>query len=265
VIPLPPTNDPVLLVTSTREPFQPARLYFSVPSKAVVTNVFAKLECTEQEPGGRVWSWLYLGEAKALTFGVPYEQVPAEVQPIVLGRFKFPDRRRMVFEVRSFARAYEAAKFFGPILGKGVVAERARVINRWFNASEIANGLDRLDRLLDANVTIIDPLKTEAELEQAMAGAKTPREKRLAWDTYHESRRRQDVPLVEDFPLAPEEETPEFLHLTTTLQFRALRAWEHWRGNTRLTLADIIHRTVEQGIAAGKIQDVPWPPGWERA
>lgn len=264
VIPLPQTDDPRLLVTSTREPFQPARLYFSVPSKAVVTNVFAKLGCMEQEPSGRAWSWLYHGEAKALTFGVPYAQVPAEVQPIVLGRFKFPDKRRMVLEVRSFPRAYEAAKFFGPILGAAVIAERTRVINRWFQGVEVENGLARLDRLLDANVTVIDPLKSEAEFEQAMASAKTPREKRLAWDAYHEDKRKQDVPLVEDFPLAPEEETPDFFNLTMTLQWRAVRAWEHWRGNTHLTLADIIHRTVEQGIAAGTIQDMPWPSGWER-
>jgi hypothetical protein len=107
-------------------------------------------------------------------------------------------------------------------------------------------------------------MKAEAELEQAMAGAKTPREKRLAYDAYHERWRKEDIPLVEDFPLAPEEETPDFFHLTMTLQWRLVRAWEHWRGNKHLTLADIIYTTVEAGIASGKIQDIPWPPGWER-
>src|SRR5688572_9238011 len=43
----------------------------------------------------------------------------------------------MVLEVRSFPRAYEAAKFFGPILGVEVVAERARVVNRWFQRLEV--------------------------------------------------------------------------------------------------------------------------------
>jgi hypothetical protein len=170
----------------------------------------------------------------------------------------------MVLELRSFMRAYEAAKFFGPILGSKIVARRMRVINRWFKAEEVAQGLDRLDRLLDANVVVIDPMKAEAEFEQAMAGAKTPREKRLAFDAYSERRKKNDVPLVEDFPLAPEEETPDFFHLTMALQWRLVRASEHWRGNTSLTLADIIHRTVEAGIASGKIQDIPWPPGWER-
>jgi hypothetical protein len=58
---------------------------------------------------------------------------------------------------------------------------------------------------------------------------------------------REDVPLVEDFPLAPEEETPEFRDLTITLQLRGIRALEHWNGNTHLTLAAIIMRAMKQG------------------
>ena len=61
---------------------------------------------------------------------------------------------------------------------------------------------------------------------------------------------KEDVPAVEDFPLAPEEETPEFQHLATGLRLRLVRAVEHWRGNTHLTLAAIIVRTVEEGARA---------------
>ncbi len=53
--------------------------------------------------------------------------------------------------------------------------------------------------------------------------------------------------MVEDFPLAPEEETPDFSHLSMALRFRSARAIEHWRGNTHLTLTAIIVRTVEHG------------------
>ena len=54
-----------------------------------------------------------------------------------------------------------------------------------------------------------------------------------------------------DFPLAPEEETPDFQHLAMGLQLRFMRAVEHWRGNTDLTLTAIIMRAVEQGVATG--------------
>ena len=54
--------------------------------------------------------------------------------------------------------------------------------------------------------------------------------------------------MVEDFPLAPEEETPDFQHLANTLQLRFVRAFEHWRGNTHLTLTAIIVRTFGEGM-----------------
>jgi len=59
---------------------------------------------------------------------------------------------------------------------------------------------------------------------------------------------KKDVPMVEDFPLAPEEETPEFRDLAMTLQLRVVRAVEHWKGNTHLTLTAIIMRMVEEGM-----------------
>ena len=62
-------------------------------------------------------------------------------------------------------------------------------------------------------------------------------------------RSEEDVPIVEDLPLHPEEETPDFRDLATTLQFRFVRAFEHWHGNTHLTLATII--THRRGTHAG--------------
>jgi hypothetical protein len=57
--------------------------------------------------------------------------------------------------------------------------------------------------------------------------------------------------MVEDFPLDPEAETPDFQHLATTLRLRFARAVEHWRGNTHLTLAAIILRMVQQNMQGG--------------
>ena len=37
-----------------------------------------------------------------------------------------------------------------------------------------------------------------------------------------------------------------------TLQLRLIRAMEHWRGNTDLTLTALIMRTVQQGVLAGE-------------
>jgi hypothetical protein len=63
---------------------------------------------------------------------------------------------------------------------------------------------------------------------------------------------KEDVSLIEDFPLAPEEETPDFRHLMITLELRLIRAMEHWRGNTDLTLTALIMRAVKEGALAGE-------------
>ena len=249
-----PKNDRILLATVTGEPFQLARLYWSIPTSAAVTRVFTKLRCMDEDEEARCWAWLYEGEVAALTFGKPRSAVPPGVHPILIGRFRLPQQDRLVLEVRSFERAIEAAKFFAPLFGPTVVLERARVINRWFDAQEAREGLDGLDRLLDQSVAVIDPKKSEEAFRRAMEGARTQEEKIRAFERYSQECRQQDVPLVEDFPLASEEETPEFRHLTMTLRLRALRAFEHWNGHTQLTLADVIHRLVEQGNAGGAFE-----------
>lgn len=111
------------------------------------------------------------------------------------------------------------------LLGSKVVARRARIVNRYFDGAEFTGNLADLDKHLDQNVTVVDPRVAEAKLDEYLAGAKTPEQAKRAYDRYHEDRRRdrRDVPLVEDFPLAPQEETPDFLHLSITLRLRIFR------------------------------------------
>jgi hypothetical protein len=230
----------------TGEPLQPVRLYYSIPNKLAVTRVLMGLQCAV-ETETDAWLWHYEEEAAALKFSRPREDLPQEVHPIILGCFRFPSKDKAVLEVRSFERAVEAAKFFGPMFGPKVVLRRLRLLNRFLDASENTLGLERIDKLLDQNVVKIDPAEAEAAIEAAMAKGRTPAERLEAYMAHAEERRKKDVPLVEDFPLAPEEETADFQHLTATLRFRTVRCFEHWKGNTHLTLADIIHLVVEKG------------------
>lgn len=245
----PMRTDRVLLTTSTGEPFQPVRLNYSLPAKPLVTRVLPGLHCMQEDAKGGRWNWLYEAEAEGLTFARPRAELPPEVHPVVIGVLRFPKKGGMILEVRSSERAIAAAKFFAPLFGPRVVLERARIINRFFEGKELAGGLEQLDRHLDQNVTVIDPRVAEQKMEQYLAGAKTQEEKQRALARYHEDERREnrDVPLVEDFPLAPEEETPDFMHLAMTLRLRSLRAYEHWNDNTGTTLQDIIYRLAEQG------------------
>ena len=83
-------------------------------------------------------------------------------------------------------------------------------------------------------------MRRRAEIVQAQKRRSESLELRL--------KSKEEVPMVEDFPLAPEEETPGFQHLATGLQLRLVRAVEHWRGNTHLTLtAIVLLQSFEEG------------------
>lgn len=238
-----------LLVTMTKEPFQPVRLYYRIPARPTVINKLRGLECVVEDPTERCWQWLFHGEAKPLRFARSgYGDVPKERQPIILGRIRFPRVGGMTLQTNSIERAVQAARFFAPHLGPRVVAMRCRVVNRCFAADEGAP--DELLKNLDRNVTVIDPRAAEAEMEEDFKGVRSMDEveRRAAKRLEKTLKSGKDVPLVEDFPLAPEEETSDFQHLATGLGFRFVRAMEHWHGNTHLTLTAIIVRTVEDGM-----------------
>lgn len=129
---------------------------------------------------------------------------------------------------------------------------RVRVVNRCFAADE--GGPDELMKTLDRDVIVVDPREAEAAFMREFKDVRTVQdaERTAAEIVARRLQSGEDVPLVEDFPLAPEEETPEFRELATTLQLRGIRALEHWRGNTHLTLSAIIVRTIkEEGQAPG--------------
>jgi hypothetical protein len=240
---------PSLLCTVTGEPFQPARLYYSLPSKLAATRAFRELRCMEEDRSTDRWVWLYAAEAAGVTFGLPYEKIPVEAHPIIIGSFRFPKSGGLVLAVHSFERALAAACFFGPRFGPRVVLRRARVLNRWFGTEAAQVSPAALDGHLDRNVCFVGPGAERARRQAAAQGTQVS-----AADAYVHG----DLPEVEDFPLAPQEETAEFFHLGMTLKLRSLRAHEHWQGNTHITLRDIIYRLFGQSAAKGSAH---LPPG----
>lgn len=249
----PMRSDRKLIITSTGEPYQPVRLTYSIPGKAFVTNIFSQLECMEERENGQ-WRWYFVAEAEDLELGAYSQERLEDDEAVAIGFIRFPKKSTMIIEVRSVLRAIAAAKFFGPILGPKVVARRARIVNRYFDGSELTGNVAELDKHLDQNVTVVDPRVAEAKLDEYLAEAKTADQAKRAYERYYEERRqeRRDVPLVEDFPLAPREETLDFKHLTITLELRMFRAHEHWNGNP-VILRDIIERLFKDD-SSGAIQ-----------
>jgi len=239
-----------LLATTTSEPFQPVRLYYSIPDRSFVIKKLQSLECMVEVPHEQCWQWLFEAESKSLRFPGGYNDVPREKRPIVLGRISLQNAGGMMLQTNSISRAIEGAKFFGPRFGPKAFAIRCRVVNRCFAADE--GDISVLMKTLDKDVTVIDPRKAEEEFKRDFNGVRTVEDlDRAARESMGRNlKNREDVPMVEDFPLAPEEETPDFRDLTITLHLRGIRALEHWNGNRRITLAEIITRMVEQNEQA---------------
>jgi hypothetical protein len=254
-----------LLATMTNEPFQPVRLYYAIPDPSIVIRKLRALNCMAEVPPERCWQWLFHAEAAPLRFVGGYDDVPKEKRPIILGRIRFPQSDSMTLQTNSIPRAIEGARFFGSRLGREIVAMRCRVVNRCFAADE--GRPEELQKTLDHDVTVIDPRSAEIALRRELKDLRKLHDAQRATTEFMERRLKgkEDVPMVEDFPLAPEEETPEFQHLATTLQFRLIRAFEHWQGNTHLTLAAIIVRTVDEGLWArsGLQGQLPGTPSGE--
>ena len=230
----------------TKGPFQPVRLYYSLPGQASATKVFHHLDCVQEARIERCWQWLFEAESAALTFhDAGYQDVPESRRPIILGRFRFPKGGGMTLETNSIQRAIEGARFFRPRLGPKIELRRCRVVNRLFSADE--GGPKKLMKTLNQNVTKIDPRQTELQLTrdfESLDPNLTPEQAAQALLKKRRAR-KEDVPMVEDFPLYPEDETDELQDLATSLTLRQLRALEHWNGNSHLTLTDIIMRTVQ--------------------
>jgi hypothetical protein len=232
-------------MTLTNEPFQPVRFYYSIPSRASITKRLRGIECMVEAPQERCWHWLFEAEAASLRFAGGYDDVPQARRPIILGRIRFPSDGSMTLQTNSVQRAIGAAGFFASCLGPEAVLIRCRLVNRFFAAEE--GRLDELMNNLDRNVTVIDPREAEAAFRREFRNVKTKEDaERIASESMERRLKSgEDVPVVEDLPLAPEEETSEFTHLTMTLQLRLIRAMEHWRGNTDVTLTALIVHTFK--------------------
>jgi hypothetical protein len=126
------------------------------------------------------------------------------------------------------------------------------VVNRLFSGAEgQEGGIQELMEILDQNVSVRDPREAEEQMRRELQGVYGPEAVARTLEARHRRIMESggdDVPLVEDFPLAPEEETPDFLHLTITLSLRLIRATEHWRGNSDLTLSRLI-----TGLVTGEL------------
>ncbi len=131
-----------LLSTRTGEPYQPARVYYQVSNQKTVIGAFQKLRCMDFDRERNRWVWLYEHEAaKKLRFTKPYNQIPKQFRPVIIGYFTFRGEEQMLLDLRSLERVIKAIDFFAKRINHRVAkATHVRVVNRYFSSQEMPQG-----------------------------------------------------------------------------------------------------------------------------
>lgn len=230
------------LCTSTGELFQLVRVHYQVFNQKTVLGVFKKLRCIDFDADRNRWVWLFEHEAKKLRFGKPYNQVPKNMRPIVIGYFTFRGKDQMLLDVRSYERATKAISFFDKrISQRAAKVTYLRIVNKLFDSTrekaqqliqqspDIFFDRDDISRPADELTEKIEQLKAEhAEIE-------TRQQVALDWI---EQQAQAPLPEVEEIPANFYEDGIEALEVS--LNLRKLELIEHWKGNKGVNMLNII-------------------------
>lgn len=133
-----------LVVTTTGEPFMPARLYFRFLNKKSLIKALDRRYCIDWN-GDNTFIISYWEEAKTIELKVPYDKVPEEVFPVLLARGHFVSPVEVHVDVRSFERAIGILKFLNKYIGpEFMYATHIATYNRFTevqgkNAEDIGN------------------------------------------------------------------------------------------------------------------------------
>jgi hypothetical protein len=234
-----------LLMTMTGEIHQPVRLYYEVYDRAAVLKALTKLRCLDEDQDNHRWVWLYHGEAKKLRFHKSYSAIPRQMRPIILGVCRFPSAQDMTLDVRSCERATHAVVFFDRYLARSIArVTHAAIVNRLFPYT--TDGLPVLEGLF-AQVTTIDG---EAMLRRLAASLQTIQDPGQRMDmafALMEQQSQERLPEVEKLPVHFYEDG--ITSLENALRLRQIVAFEHWRGNMKCTLGEVIQK-VSAGLPA---------------
>ena len=237
-----------VLTTVTGELFQPVRLHYVVFDVNDVLKCFRSLRCMDFDPPQERWVWLYEHEARNLKFRHSYHRLSPKLHPIVIGSFYVRGEKEAVLDLRSIERAVHAIGFFDRHIPRHVAkVTDADIVNRLFSIDEATASPESI---FDQQKAVASSVKQQVE-EAIAAGPLQPgvRERLL---TRIEEESRRPLPEVERLPTNFYEDGVGAFR--SALQFRQRLAFEHWRGNVKMTLADLIRQLVGAGTAVSADQ-----------
>jgi hypothetical protein len=231
------------LVTITGEPYQPARVHYSLFNKGKLADTFTKLKCMDYDKSKQRWVWLYSKEAKKLKFANSYSSLPWNKRPIVLGSFFSKTAGQMFLNVNSFDRATKAIEFFDKHLDRSIAqVTDIEIVNRFFE-NPFAGDVPGHEHYFDKKPVV--KLDGESFLKELMAKAlaiEDPKVRAEFGMSHIEEMSRKPIPEVERFPTLYYEEGIGSLELS--LKVRHIIAYQHWLGNAAYNFHDLMQEIM---------------------
>ncbi len=225
----------ILLTTTNRELFQPVRLHYTVANPKRLTACFQKLRCMAFDREQERWCWHFDAEARHLKFQ-PFPKMP-EGGLTILGAFRIRPQGTADLSVRSIERAIEGILFFDKHVPRDVAQlTNLSVVNRLFSVE-------------DAELTPEDIFdNTAAQRPSAFELATMPKDEMKKLSREEIGRYLENVRVESSRPFPEVELFPAHFYedgisrLEMSLRLRQNLAYEHFQGNTQVTLTDLIYR-----------------------
>ena len=209
------SSDNILVTTMTHELFQPMRLYYCVHNRKKLDAQLKKLKCVDYYEESDEWAILYTDEVANIQLGLPPEKVPPEAQPLIIARLHMSDEHSMIIDVRSIERASKILEFIHHHIPRKIAeVTHAAIYNQLITADspEGAMLVDFSEIFNEKNITLIDPDKTMAEMEEIAALYEDKREALVVATEKTLENSRKPLPKVEKFPLYLYDEVDELFH-----------------------------------------------------
>ena len=232
-----------LLMTMTGEPYQPARIHYTVYDKSSLQQIFMNLECMEYDERGDRWILHYEDEAAdSIELKKSADELPENVRPVVIASLFSPEESKIYVDVNSFDRMIEVLIFFHPFLdGKFAVPTHFQVYNLF---STVRDGQPFHDILFGTGPI---PRPEENDMLQLFADKAEQGDQETALREaieYMEQQQQEPLQRIEILPLFFDNDQVEFeeeiSRLTMILRGRVVIAEQHHRGNTKFNWQDLL-------------------------
>lgn len=238
-------DDKVLLKTMTGENFMLARIHFIIRDKNKVLQTLARLKCTDFDRAQGRWTWLYGSEAKGLKFELPFESIPVERRPIILGSIFLTNDAEGYLNTNSFERATKFLTFFDQKIGRAAMEfTDIEIVNKLITSTEMAPNI--YQKYFDLTPPRSNRADVAWERMQMIADAPISQDRKrdlLQKRALDDAKKPLD--LIERLPCNFYD--PEGIRtLEAALKMREVIAMQHWRGNTDFNFHNLIEPMIKQ-------------------